>query len=75
MIYFSAVLFVAALAGWGRLVFGDHFTWEERRRELCKIGDHWMNKKGIEYHNKQGEYFFERHCRACDYQEITKIEK
>jgi hypothetical protein len=71
----SAILFVVALVGWGWLVFGNHFTWLERRKQLCSIGHHWMNKKGIEYHNQEGQYFFARHCRACDYQEITKVKK
>ena len=70
----STILFVIALSGWAWLVFGDHFTWEERRRELCSIGQHLMNTKGIKYHNKEGQYFYERHCRACNYQDITKVE-
>jgi len=75
MIYFSAVLFIVALAGWGWLVFGDHMTWEERRKELCKIGHHWMTTKPLIWHNKQGEYFSGTHCRACDFQKIIRIEK
>jgi hypothetical protein len=75
MIYFSAVLFIAALAGWGWMVFGDHFTWADRRRELCKIGDHWMTTTPLIWHNKQGEYFSGTHCRACDFQKVIKVEK
>jgi hypothetical protein len=75
MIYFSAALFMAALAGWGWMVFGNHFTWVERRKELCKIGDHWMTTKSMIWHNKQGEYFSGTHCRACDFQKVIKVEK
>lgn len=69
----SIVLFVIILIAYAYLVFGNHFTWIERRKQLCKFGDHWLTKTGIEFHNKQGEYFTERHCRACDYMEVTKI--
>jgi len=62
-----------ALPAWG--VFGNHFTWAERRRELCKIGDHWMTTKPLIWHNKQGEYFSGTHCRACDFQKHVRIEK
>jgi len=61
------------LPAWG--VFGNHFTWAERRRELCKIGDHWMTTTPLIWHNKQGEYFGGTHCRACDFQKHVKIEK
>jgi hypothetical protein len=71
----SLILFVVALVGWGWLVFGNHFTWAERRKQLCSIGEHWLTNNGIEWHNKQGEYFTERHCRACNYMEVTKVEE
>ena len=71
----SLFLFVFALIGWGWLVFGNHFTWLERRQELCSIGDHWLTNKGLTWHNKHGEYFTERHCRACDHMQVTKVEK
>jgi len=66
----SAVLFAIALAGWAYMVFGNHFTWQERRRDLCKIGEHWLTDRGLTWYNKQGEYFSERHCRACDYMKV-----
>jgi hypothetical protein len=68
----STVLFLIALVGWWWLVFANHFTWSERRKELCKIGDHWLTKKGSPWHNKHGEYFTERHCRACDHMEVKR---
>ena len=71
----SLFLFVFALIGWGWLVFGNHFTWLERRQELCKIGDHWLTNKGLTWHNNHGEYFTERHCRACDHMQVTKVEE
>jgi len=71
----SLILFVIALVGWGWMVFGNHYTWVERRRELCKIGVHWMTDKVLEYHNNQGEYFSGTHCRACDFQKHVKIKK
>ena len=57
------------------MVFGNHFTWQERRKELCSIGEHWLTEKSLEFHNKQGQYFTEQHCRACDYMKVTKVEK
>ena len=71
----SLFLFVFVLIGWGWLVFGNHFTWQDRRRELCKIGDHWLTNKGLTWHNTHGEYFTERHCRACDHMQVTKVKK
>lgn len=68
----SAVLFLIALVGWGWCVFANHFTWLERRRELCKIGEHWLTNRGLTWHNKHGEYFSERHCRACDHMEVKR---
>jgi hypothetical protein len=71
----SLFLFVVILFIWGYMVFGNHFTWQERRKELCSIGEHWLTEKSLEFHNKQGQYFTEQHCRACDYMKVTKVEK
>lgn len=71
----SAVLFLIALVGWGWCVFANHWTWEERRKGLCSIGEHWMTSKPLIWHNKHGEYFSGTHCRACDFQKVTKVEK
>ena len=69
-------LFLFSLIGWGWLVFGDHFTWVERRRELCrKYNEHWLTDKGLEWHNDKGQYFIERHCRACDYMQTKEVNK
>ena len=70
MIYFSAVLFVVALTGWGWLVFGDHMTAQERRKEICSTGNHRYTKPITWLAMNATDSVTGTHCRDCGHWKI-----
>lgn len=74
MIYFSAVLFVAALAGWGWLVFGDHMTARDRRKEICSTGNHRYTKPIAWLSLDGATRMTGTHCRDCGHWNTWKAQ-
>jgi hypothetical protein len=73
MIYFSAVLFMAALAGWGWMVFGNHMTARNRRKEICSTGNHRYTKP-MEWLSLDGTHHTGTHCRDCGHWKTWKTQ-
>ena len=67
------LLWLVALAGWGWLVFGDHMTAQDRRKEICSTGDHRYNKP-MEWLSLDGTRYTGTHCRDCGHWKTWKAQ-
>ena len=59
------LLWLMALAGWGWLVFGDHMTARDRRKEICSTGNHRYTKPITWLAMNATDSVTGTHCRDC----------
>ncbi len=69
MIYLNWGLFLIALIGWAWLVFGDHMTAAEHRKECCSAGEHTYTKPmrwlTLARPNIPSVWMVSQHCAHC----------
>ena len=69
IIYLNWFLFLTALIGWGWLVFGEHMTAAQFRKECCAIGEHKYSKAmrwlSLPKPGTPSVWMVSQHCAHC----------